>query len=188
MVLPAVGFVILYNTPKFFDHQTITSNGTCVKVKTSMGDNPFYQLIYRSLLNYLLCYFAPLILIMTLSILIFKKLLSVRNQWPSNAINSKQDLSLAVVGLIIAVIYIICQSVFLSYWLAIDFFEAKHSWLGSLASLTTTLNSSANFYVYTWKYWCKVPSRCCKLKKASTTNEHSFHICTHGRAIELSGT
>ena len=91
MVLPAVGFVILYNTPKFFDHQTITSNGTCVKVKTSMGDNPFYQLIYRSLLNYLLCYFAPLILIMTLSILIFKKLLSVRNQWPSNAINSKQD-------------------------------------------------------------------------------------------------
>ena len=89
---------------------------------------------------------GPTIAIMTLSLLIFKELRHLRNQRP-------KDLPLAEIGLNIAVVYIICQSLTLPYVFILPSHANVGGYLvvyivGSISNLTFAFNCSVNFYIW----------------------------------------
>ncbi len=163
IVFPTVACAIAINLPKCFEYQLNVHNGTCSVQFTDMGEDPNFLLSYWILSS--LAYCLPLLPMMMLSILTFKELRRLRNRWPASSTNRNEDLSLAVIGLVIAGVYIICQSLVVYYWINLFCILSKHGlkdiqniivvvrtengWLESIGTLSTTFNSSVNFYIYT---------------------------------------
>ena len=167
IVLPTVACAITINLPKCFEYQPKVSNGTCSVQLTDMGENPNFLLSYVTICS--LALFLPILPITILSILTFKELRSLRKRFPASSSNRNEDLSLAVIGLLIAGVYTFCTSLVLCdlFYISskhglndiqsiIDVVGTQNGWLESVCTLSTTFSSSANFYIYTWKYWRKV--------------------------------
>ena len=164
-VIVIVSFAILYNTPRFFEHQVISkevqevgpeasSNNTTVIVRY-LGDNKAYQIIYSNILYFPVMYVVPLLSLTYLNCKLIKALNALRIRKESLTGHKQRDDHITVVIIMIVFVFILCQTPALInqiFWATIDIKVRVcghfHYYYTRISNALVVLNSSTNFIIY----------------------------------------
>ncbi|KAK2192433.1 hypothetical protein NP493_31g01033 [Ridgeia piscesae] len=162
-VVCVVIFAVLYNLPRFFEHQPIAasaSNATSPEVPpakpSKVGDSRVYQIVYSNILYYPVMYVVPLLL---LAFLNYKLVNAVRiiRQRKRLLTSCQRQGSDHITGCVIMIVFVFicCQTPALVnqiFW-AVTTPEERgcgrfHYYYTRISDVLVVLNSSGNFLIY----------------------------------------
>ena len=161
-VIAVVAFSLLFNLPRFFQHQIITKtrkadgeNYTSV-TSTGIGDRTIFGIIYTNAMYSILVLLLPLVLLVYLNIHLAIELRNMRKRRNSMSTTpAPRDQNITLVMVIIIVIFVICHMPdrilqgIKSFWMPkqTGCYSAFQNYT-AVTNILITINSSTNFLVY----------------------------------------
>lgn len=164
-IIAVVSFSIVYNTPRFFEHQVIhvhvtptgdingTQNWTHTTV--NLGDNKIYQIVYSNIIYFPVMYIVPLISLTYLNSRLLKSLSALRLKKQMLTNHKVKDDHITVIIIVIVFIFIICQTPALInqiFWATTNRIDREcgqfHFYYTKISDALVILNSSCNFVIY----------------------------------------
>ena len=174
-VIGVVLLSILYNMPRFFEHQpigqrpnisfnmsllandTADENATAAPshVSINLGDNQLYQIIYSNVIYFPVMYIVPLLSLAYLNVRLIRSLRAIkeRKQTLTGQKPKEDHITLCVIAIVIC--FIVCQTPALVnqiFWAILDhdgrLCGRFHFYYTKLSDALVVLNSSCNFVIY----------------------------------------
>ena len=176
-VVGVVIFAVLYNLPRFFEHQLTAesppseltsyhmnaSNSTTAPLEevstrpSKVGDSQMYQIIYSNILYFPVMYIIPLVLLAFLNIKLVSAVRVIRLRKRSLTGSSQRRSPDHITGCVIVIVFVFicCQTPALInqiFWATTTDVERRcglfHYYYTRLSDVLVVLNSSVNFVIY----------------------------------------
>ena len=152
-------FSILYNIPRFFEHQTLqTVVVDNVTTSYNLGDNKAYQVIYSNVIYYPVMYILPLSILTYLNVKLIKSLRILnrrKEQMTGHRSNNENSAGITVIVIVIVCMFIVCQTPALVnqiFWAVTSAPDRQcgqfHFYFTKISDTLVVLNSSINFVIY----------------------------------------
>ena len=190
-------FSICYNLPRFFEihvlHQT-TGNATATKwVRTALGNNPVYSVVYVDVLYYLFSFVLPLLILafVNTSVTIAYQAIRQRKRRMTSRRQENEN-NITLVMIIIVLVFMLCQApariVQLVWRYIYEHCETYQFYLIHVSNTLEVLNSSINFVIYfmfrkrfrdiVWAHYCCDPvvSRLRKSEAHPSTTTEGLYL------------
>ena len=160
-----VGLAIVYNMPRFWEHQPIhnesevhlNGNGSVNESTRSvnLGDIVAYQIIYSNILYFPIMYIIPLVSLTYLNGRLIRALKAIKRKKKAMRVAKSKDDNVTVIIVVIVMVFILCQTPALLnqiLWAALDQDKRTcgyfHYYYTRLSDILVIFNSSVNFFVY----------------------------------------
>ncbi|CAH1782694.1 unnamed protein product [Owenia fusiformis] len=136
----------VYNIPRFFEYKADLKDLR----KSDFGDNEIYRYLYCAASYFLVLFFIPLILIISLNIRVVLALNDGQKRWERMNLRQKADHKLTRIALAIVVVFFVCGMPAL----AVNILEVLighyeyHAILTRVANTLVVFNSAVNFMIY----------------------------------------
>lgn len=163
-VVAVVSFSILYNTPRFFEHQVMkveyddadnNSTSSANVTYINVGDNKIYQIVYSNVLYFPVMYIVPLLSLTCLNYKLMAQLNQIREKKEALTGHRARDDHITLVIIVIVFVFIVCQTPALInqiFWAATDHEDREcgnfHFYYTKISDALVVLNSSTNFVIY----------------------------------------
>ena len=166
-VVAVVSFSVLYNTPRFFEHQVMrieeqplhpnATPGTAPNVTYfNVGDDKVYQIIYSNVLYFPVMYIVPLVSLTCLNYRLMRGLREIRQKKAAlTGHRAVRDDHITTIIIVIVFVFIVCQTPALVnqiFWAAMDHADREcghfHFYYTKVSDVLVVFNSSTNFVIY----------------------------------------
>ena len=164
-VAAVLSFSILYNIPRFFEHQKMYSQelkGNLTNTTSAphtLGANQVYQIVYSNLLYFPIMYIIPLCLLAYFNSKLIKAVQALQERKETltgHSHRSREDnCNVTTIVIVIVCIFIVCQTPALInqiFWATFGESQRKpggfHFYYTRVSDLLVVLNSSVNFVIY----------------------------------------
>lgn len=167
-VVALVSFAVLYNIPRFFEHQVIevkhfTSGNTTVSgdgqitnvTYFNLGDNKLYQILYSNVLYFPVMYIVPLVSLTCLNYRLMAALRKIREKKAALTGHRVKDDHITLVIVVIVFVFIVCQTPALAnqiFWAVTEQEDREcghfHFYYTKISDVLVVFNSTTNFVIY----------------------------------------
>ncbi len=166
-VIAVVSFSVLYNTPRFFEHQVIRKEVTYVSSingfnttnvtyeEMNLGDSKVYQIVYSNIIYFPVMYIVPLITLTILNSKLIRALNAIKIRKEALTGHRSKDDHITVVIIVIVFVFIVCQTPALInqiFWAMTTRYDRGcgqfHFYYTKISDALVVLNSSTNFVIY----------------------------------------
>lgn len=171
MVLITLLFSVVYNFPRFFEHQAISrtsrvaANGSHNEtvqseiIETNLGDSVVYQIIYSNVIYYPVMYIFPLSCLTYLNYKLINSLKALNRKkaglMSSNSRVRRENDHITLCVVVIVCVFIFCQTPALVnqiFWAALPADRRLcghfHFYYTKISDLLVVINSSCNIVIY----------------------------------------
>lgn len=172
-VIAVVSFSVLYNTPRFFEHQVIgetpgsynssLSNNTLDSLRmldtpsrqVNLGDSRLYQIIYSNVLYFPVMYILPLTVLAFLNYRLMRAMNGLRERKQSLTGHRVKDDHVTLIVIVIVCVFLVSQTPALInqlFWALLLQPERRcgkfHFYYTKISDVLVVFNSSVNFIIY----------------------------------------
>ena len=163
LVLIVFSTSVLYNLPRFFEHQVVSSTANSYQNGSNatnaseriLGDSTFYQILYSNILYFPVMYIIPLISLMYLNTKLIKAVNQLKTRKAQLTGHQAPEDHITLCIIFIVFIFVICQTPALInqiLWAVTDHADRDcgkfHFYYTKISDVLVVINSSVNFIIY----------------------------------------
>ena len=154
-VLFVIAFSVIFNIPRFLEYDIVDDNPNRFQI-SQLGDNFYYQIIYKNTAYFLVMFSIPLIVLVYLN---FKLIMALREakrrrvQLQCAQSRSEDDITLMLI--VVVLVFIVCQTPALFTQILYNSLSpdktlcpAPFFYHARISDLLVVVNSSLNFIIY----------------------------------------
>lgn len=164
-VLVVFILAVLYNIPRFFEHQPIrrihsvnhslTGDNSSQYTEVNLGDEKLYQIIYSNVSYFLIMYIVPLSSLSFMNFRLIRSLKALREKRKSMTGRDAPNDQITLCVIITVCVFVVCQTPALInqiFWAALSVDDREcgqfHFYYTKLSDLLVVVNSACNIIIY----------------------------------------